>query len=326
MCLESLRVIHFRKMEGALKPGSASLACLASSAFHLDSCQRMFWVDFKSDEVFSDSGFETFTGEEAYSFLLRVASGLESQVAGETDIFGQLKEAWKKSERLKKNSDLAPWMQRLFEDTKEIRTHYLQNLGGSSYGSLVRKLLRERNSYSGGSLLIGAGQLAESIAPYLLNDVLNPELDQELYISNRDPQRAFDLVAKILKQNPKARIHVVESPAEELAVMARVARVILAIPVEVPPSGLDAERIQFLKNHPETHVVHLGTRNGESREWQELSSFDSLDSIFEIEKSLNHTRSLQISKARAACAERAKLRVLGGAFLAHGWEDLAVFA
>jgi hypothetical protein len=327
MRLGTLRLIHFAKSEGALKPAPHLTADL-NGAFYLDSCQRMIWVDFGQSEISAprSEGFETFFGEEAYGFLVRVACGLESQVIGETDIFGQLKEAWKKFGTSELRMLLTPWIQRLFEDTKELRTHYLQNLGGSSYGSLVRKLLRERSPRSGASILIGAGQLAESIAPYLLQDILNPEINQELLISNRDPAHAFELVAKILVQNPSAWVRVLESPEAELQAMKTAARVILAIPVEVPPSGLDARRIDYLKDHSEIHVLHLGTRSGESKQWEALGSFDCLDSIFEIEKSQSRIRSLQITKARAACLERAKLRELGGAFLAHGWEDLAVFA
>ena len=38
---------------------------------------------------------------------------------------------------------LAPWMQQLFQDAKEIRAQHLANLGGVSYGSQVRRLLGE---------------------------------------------------------------------------------------------------------------------------------------------------------------------------------------
>jgi hypothetical protein len=315
MRLEPLRIVHFAKAEGSLRPDLGTFADSVKQSFYLNSCQRMLWIDF-GDEVIEESGFETFFGADAYSFLLRVATGLESQVAGETDIFGQIKDSWKKF----KNPEplLSQIMQKLFEDTKEIRTHYMQNLGGSSYGSLVRKLLREKGPFEGPTLLIGAGQLAEGVAPYLL--------DRKLYISNRTPSKAVDLALSILKQNPDAQVHAVYSFEEEMAIIGNVSRVIVAIPVEIPPTGFDSERIAFLKTRPEIQVIHLGTRTGESKEWASLEKFDSLDAIFEIEKSQGRIRSVQIERARAACHERAKLREMGAAFLAHGWEDLAVFA
>jgi hypothetical protein len=315
MRLEALRIVHFAKAEGSLRPDLGSFAESVKHSFYLNSCQRMLWIDF-GGEVVDGPGFETFFGADAYGFLLKVATGLESQVAGETDIFGQIKDAWKKFE--KPDALLSQIMQKLFEDTKEIRTHYMQNLGGSSYGSLVRKLLREKGPFEGATLLIGAGQLAESVAPYLL--------DQKIYVSNRTASRAFDLASSLLKQNPNAQIRAVSSFEEEMAIIVNVSRVIVAIPVEIPPTGFDSQRIAFLKDHPEIQVIHLGTRTGESKEWASLKRFDSLDAIFEIEKAQSHIRSVQIERARAACQERSKLREMGAAFLAHGWEDLAVFA
>jgi glutamyl-tRNA reductase len=306
----------------------AAFSARFEGTFHVDSCQRWIWLDASSVEGegkssdlgdFALNGAEVFAGADAYQFLLQVATGLESQVIGETDIFGQLKEAWKvysKNASLLA-SELAPWMQKLFEDTKEMRTQYLQNLGGSSYGSLLRKLLREKKSVAGPSLLIGAGALAEGIAPYL---------DTELFISNRNQERAEALAALLRKQNPEARIRVLSCFEEEQEAMKTVARVIVAIPVKVPPNGMDAKRITYLQTRSDIHVIHLGARSGESKEWDALPFFDSLDSLFEIEKTLSRTRSVQVERARVACRERSKLRALGGSFVAHGWEDLAVFA
>jgi hypothetical protein len=329
MFLGSLRVIHLAKSGVAVKP-PAAFSTRFEGTFHVDSCQRWIWVDSIQGES-SDlgdlplNGAEVFAGADAYQFLLQVATGLESQVIGETDIFGQLKEAWKIYSKNANNGEaqaalvvlLAPWMQKLFEDTKEMRTQYLQNLGGSSYGSLLRKLLREKKSVAGPSLLIGAGALAEGVAPYL---------DTELLISNRNQERAEALATLLRKQNPEARIRVLLSFEEELEAMKTVARVIVAIPVKVPPNGMDARRIAYLQTRSDIHVVHLGARSGESKEWDALPLFDSLDSLFEIEKTLSRTRSVQVERARVACRERSKLRALGGSFVAHGWEDLAVFA
>jgi glutamyl-tRNA reductase len=333
MFLGSLRVIHLAKSGVAVKP-PAAFSTRFEGTFHVDSCQRWIWVDSIEGETadlgdFALNGAEVFAGADAYQFLLQVATGLESQVIGETDIFGQLKEAWKVYAKNAASGEaqsalasllapqLAPWMQKLFGDTKEMRTQYLQNLGGSSYGSLLRKLLREKKSVAGPSLLIGAGALAEGVAPYL---------DTELLISNRNQERAEALAALLRKQNPEARVRVLTSFEEELEAMKTVARVIVAIPVKVPPIGMDAKRIAYLQTRSDIHVVHLGARSGESKEWDALPFFDSLDSLFEIEKTLSRTRSVQVERARVACRERSKLRALGGAFVAHGWEDLAIFA
>ena len=36
---------------------------------------------------------------------------------------------------------LRPWIQRLLQDTKEVRSEYVVGLGSATYGSLVRRLL-----------------------------------------------------------------------------------------------------------------------------------------------------------------------------------------
>jgi glutamyl-tRNA reductase len=266
-----------------------------------------------------EAPYEIYHGSDAYAFLLSVATGLESQVVGETDIFGQLKEAWKQqSARLSTaaRKDLSAWFQRLFEDTKEIRSQYLQNLGGSSYGSLLRKLLKDHHSLATGpTLLIGAGQLATSVAPYLL--------DHELLISNRTPEHAHKLAFDLQEQNRQAKIRVLGSFEEELAALPGAAQVIVCVPLD---GERDLIRVQRLRES-QAHVVHLGVRAAEAHAWTKLAGFHCLDELFEIEKSISAFRSIQVERARIACRQKAVLRSLGGgsASIAHGWEYLAAF-
>src|SRR5690349_14295498 len=125
MKLASMVVFHLPKGQSQshfLPAGECEL-----EAFHIDTCQRTIWVTQQDKiEHFPQTGAEIFQGQQAYQFLLRVACGLESRVIGETDIFGQLKEAWKKysKSRNRLSTQLLPWIQRIFEDTKEIRSLY----------------------------------------------------------------------------------------------------------------------------------------------------------------------------------------------------------
>ena len=70
------------------------------------------------------AGYEIFTGADAYRFLLQLACGLESEIAGETEIFGQIKQAWREYETAQPVGAraLRPWMQRVLQDTKEVRS------------------------------------------------------------------------------------------------------------------------------------------------------------------------------------------------------------
>ena len=139
------------------------------------------------------------------------ACGLESKLVAETEIFGQIKQAWRDfSERGSPLArQLSPWMQLLFQDAKEIRAQYLGSLGSASYGSQVRRLLGEEAGV-GPTLLIGAGQLAQSVAPWLTGS--------ELWLWNRTAERAQELARELAKRNPERPVRVIEGGAEaELA-------------------------------------------------------------------------------------------------------------
>src|ERR1700733_2440707 len=88
MRLSDLAIIHTPKPGGTPAAGSIS-----AEAFLLDSCLRRVWIQRWNSETELAEGVRT--GAEAYAFLLRLICGLESRILGETDIFGQFKEAWK---------------------------------------------------------------------------------------------------------------------------------------------------------------------------------------------------------------------------------------
>jgi len=288
--------------------------------FYMDTCQRSVWIS-PLDSAAAAPGVDVFRGYEAYLFLLRFAAGLESEVQGETDIFGQIKEAWRneKTQNRTLNRDLESWMQRLFEDTKEIRTLYLQNVGGSSYGSLTRKIIKScsKTDIDGPVLIVGAGKIAQSIAPLLL--------DHDLWLWNRTPEKLFDLFSD-LSSKSKASVQWFECN-EEMRLWKEAKHVVVGIPLEPQQ---DEKRIAWFReggNLAERSIVHLGGRRADSGAWNSLPQFHSLDELFALEKSTGNVRSVQISKALKACEERAKLRSLGLSLsISHGWEDLAAFA
>jgi glutamyl-tRNA reductase len=331
MLIGNLRIIQLRKGSGQgvhLPHATETVRAALPEAFFLDSCQRQLWVcddtQLEAAELrgaFSGvQGLELFEGVDAYAFLLRVATGLESQVVGETDIFGQLKEAWKKYPG---NLELALLMQRVFEDTKDVRARYLQNLGGASYGSLVRMLLQNSDGKErkGPTLIVGAGQLAQSVAPYLM--------DGEVWLSNRNAENLGVLYADLIGRQGAARLghdqHEIRviSKAEEEQAWKEARNVIICIPFD---ETADASRIEARKGRDGT-VVHLGGMAEQAGEWNQLSSFHSLDDLFALQKSQGEARMIQVMQANRACQEKAKLRSLGASVtIPHGWEDLAVFA
>jgi hypothetical protein len=324
MSLNSLCVIHRHKAAGPLAPSLHSPDAVSlSGAFYLDTCQRTLWVttrdEFESARALADwSAYEIFTGVAAYSFLLRVATGLESQVVGETDVFGQLKEAWRKVS-LELNEDVDFYIQKIFEDTKEIRSRYLQHLGGVSYGTLVRKFLQTKKN-ADPTLLVGAGQLAQSVGPFLL--------EQEVWIINRSIDKAYAL-AEELKREYSARVRVLETVEEQELGWRVASQAVICVPVE---ETLDPARLEIWREGNQAAgkartLLHLGAQKSQSGPWEALEGASYLDDIFELQKAQGEVRSLQIGLALRACDERAKLRALGNSVsIHHGWEDLAVFA
>ena len=318
--LHSIGIIHEPK--NGSDPQKTVLPEIPFSSFCLETCQRRILVTtdsylkgFSNLRNFPELDF--FHGAQAYGFLLRVTAGLESAVVGETDIFGQVKESWKRFESTSSPlvRDLQPWVQKLFEDTKEIRSRYLHNLGGASYGSLVRLFLRPEPDQK--ILLVGAGKLAQSVAPYLA--------DRELWILNRNLERAEKLKAELKADLKKTlscqdKVWVIHQDEQALA-WENADFIVLCVPVLSPDLAMLADGL------PNRVILHLGCLKHEAGNWGDIPNFYSLSDLFDLQKVQGDIRSLQISRAKKACRERALLRSMGHSLsIAHGWEDLAAFA
>ncbi|MCM2323251.1 MAG: hypothetical protein NDJ90_08305 [Oligoflexia bacterium] len=328
MQLASLRLLNITKAK-VKAAHQADLAAFHAESFlpgefRLDSCQRVLWLCTEESLKAALCGravpsfVEVFAGTSAYQFLLRVATGLESQLVGETDIFGQLKEAWKKFEAATPATPLKSWIQRAFEDTKEIRSAHLQSQGGATYGSLVRRMIRDHLERAeapeaGPVLLVGAGALAAAVAPYLS--------DYETHLTNRS-QDKLETLKQELSHASGAGVSIVSPGEMEALAWQQAAVVVVCIPMD---STEDSERISRLRG--DALVIHLGGMRHQAGEWTEVPGFRCLDDVFGLQKSQNSVRSLRCAHAIKACEDRAKLRSLGASLaIPHGWEDLAVFA
>jgi hypothetical protein len=328
MQLQDLHVYHLKKKEEtAPAPGHSPLPFLpflnAAPGFNIATCQRQVWVfGTRQHDFLLSEQLEYSQGQDAYLFLLRFICGLESEILGETDVFGQFKDAWQKFKagQTPWGIALAPWIQRLFEDTKEIRSQHLQNLGGVSYGSLIRRLLKDRgDQVAPGSslLLVGAGQIAHSIAPYLV--------DFELLLTNRSPER-LSRFHDLLVREHAATVRSMLLPVDQKEAWNQAKTVVICTPCD--PIA-DQRWISWFLEGPsvDRRVIHLGGLRHECGVWTQLPSFFALDDLFGFQNSLGNHRTIQISYAERACEERAKLRALGNSLsISHGWEDLACFA
>src|SRR5579862_8082056 len=98
MELRSLNVLHWR---GSGSGPAMTAEPADSHTFLIDTCQRRVAVLLGTDALEitrlrfpADGALEHFAGTAAYAFLLRCCCGLESKLVAETEIFGQIKQAW----------------------------------------------------------------------------------------------------------------------------------------------------------------------------------------------------------------------------------------
>jgi glutamyl-tRNA reductase len=132
-----------------------------------------------------------YEGADAVRHLLSVAAGLDSLVLGETEITGQIKNAYE----IARNAGLTGRVlnrlfQRAFQATKEIRSRTGIGRGTVSIKStaveLVEKTLGDLSRQS--IMVIGAGQMAECCVRSLVKKGA-----RSILIANRSFDRAIDL-------------------------------------------------------------------------------------------------------------------------------------
>ena len=143
----------------------------------LDTCLRQMCLStsepdhsWASHAFFLPTGATYLTGTDAYRFSLEVVTGLRSAVPGETNVFGQFRNAWseyRRNEPSARIAGLAPIIHQLINDCRNIRRTHLQGIGGASYGSLVRRLIAPKPGER--ILFVGAGDLARSMLPFFEN-------------------------------------------------------------------------------------------------------------------------------------------------------------
>ena len=284
--------------------------------FEVFTCQRTVVVSKVA--LFAKNALRSFEGAQAYEYLLRFACGLESQVKGETDIFGQIKQAFKDLSDSNPASAVhfKSLITRIFEDTKDIRANYLHGIGGNSYGALARRLLNP--SAKDNVLLLGAGQISKSIAPYFA--------DSKLTVYNRSVGRLIDLTNE-MSQKGYSQIEYIQDDAKLNLALHSATLILICTP---PGSSLDAKTIEGAKHNPHAKIFHFGAQSPDLAPFREAAHLEgrifSLTELFEMEKAQCSFRDKQVSQALEACRHRAILRSMSRSIhIAHGWEDLPAF-
>ena len=242
------------------------------TAWAKGSVHRLFQLLSASEADFSEHIYVK-EGEEAVRHLFAVAGGLDSMVLGETEITGQVKQAYQAAQEAKLTGRITNRLfQTALQTAKEIRTQTGIGRGATSVGSVAVELAErifDRNLSQKTVMIIGAGKMGEACVRHLAKKGARSVL-----VSNRSHERAVNLAQEFggravrfddcLKGMTEADI-VVSSTGSPLTILhraelaqvmqARRNRPLFLIDIAVP-RDIDAD-VQQLANVYLYNVDHL---------------------------------------------------------------------
>ncbi len=202
------------------------------------------------DESFQQSLFEL-NGDSAIRHIFRVACGLDSMVLGETQILGQLKDAYRDAEGVGTvGGQLSRLFQHTFSVAKKVRTDTEIGASPVSVASAAVNLAQQffADFSKRTAVLVGAGVTIELVAKHLVGKGIG-----RLFVANRSIERAKELAggfggfalplselegtlpeADILISSTASADPVVTLKQMKVAVKARKHRPIFAVDIAVP--------------------------------------------------------------------------------------------
>jgi glutamyl-tRNA reductase len=245
---------------------------------------------------------ETYEGQAAYNFLLEVICGLRSPLVAETAVMGQFKEFCANA-RFPAN-DWGYFLRRmtsdLLADAKRVRCRHLEGLGSQSYGGMVRQHLKGVPSV----IVLGAGQLAEEILPWILG-----KTDVNVCCRNLNHARA------LTEEYPEVRLSQFKLDAAQAEIRET------AIVIAAPLKASDVEKWIELQATPFVKVLDL---RGEA-ETDPLNTVLPVVRLSEMFAALKNERpklAARVSAARNEIRQAAQRLIEQAQFRPFGWEDL----
>ena len=134
--------------------------------------------------------------EDALNHLFRVAAGLESQIIGDFEIIGQIKNAYQRFRKEKKYSN--PFLERAINSAIQISKR-IKNETGISNGAAsvsyaaVHYILKNQTQISDKNiLLLGVGEIGQNTVENLVKHVYRPKVK----IANRSSDKAVKIAGK----------------------------------------------------------------------------------------------------------------------------------
>lgn len=134
--------------------------------------------------------------EKALNHLFRVAGGLESQILGDFEIIGQIKNAYNRFKKVKSQSN--PYLERAINSAIQISKR-IKNETGISNGAAsvsyaaVHYILNYQNQLADKNiLLLGVGEIGQNTVENLMKHLQNPKVK----IANRTTETAEKIALK----------------------------------------------------------------------------------------------------------------------------------
>ena len=139
--------------------------------------------------------------EDALNHLFRVSAGLESQILGDFEIIGQIKNAYSRFKKEKTFSN--PYMERAINSaiqiSKKIKNETSISTGAASVSyAAVHYIMNSQTDITGKNiLLLGTGEIGQNTVENLVKHIQNPKIK----VANRSSEKAEKLAEKFKVQH-----------------------------------------------------------------------------------------------------------------------------
>lgn len=289
--INELIVTHFKK--DSLHGHNWAASSAFQSTANWETCVRVLGLAFKNENNLDfkqvNNPAQVFQGPQAYHFLLRVTSGLESPILGETEVFGQFKNWLEQTPKWKHLGQM------ILEDVKLVRRQYLEGLGSQSYGSWARKKIENQSRV----VMVGCGQLGQEILPWL------GKADRNVTVMVRNVEKYKHLAAENI-----AIAH--ESQIQEFG-----GALLILAPMEEQQlkNILNKSNFNLIVDLRDTSAQFWGQQQKQQPVYTLADAFADLQKFRELGQS-------QIAQAEQKLQELAKARSQGVQNRPFGWDDL----
>lgn len=235
------------------------------------------------------------TKEEALKHLFRVAAGLESQIIGDFEIIGQIKKAYARFKRERKNSN--PFLERSINSAIQISKRIKNETGISngaasvSYAAVHYILNNQKRITEKNILLLGVGEIGQNTVENLVKHVYQPKIK----IANRTQEKA----AKISEKYNIPNIDYSDFEKE----LANTDILIVATGAKTPIINKT-----HLENGKEILIIDLSIPHNVDKNASELENVTLID-VDELSKQIQETiqqREKEIPKAEVIIKEMTK--------------------